>query len=403
MCASCQLGGAHRRGPPDFRSAQPQCTGRGPEWWSSVADAGLPRPQLRGGPMRLKTDESRAGIATGAGGVGAPVLLVMPYCPAMVSSNDGPVAPLLHDFSECWRVEHLDRLMTLFHPEAIRFGRWGMIQRGLEEIRARYRHVFDATEGTQVSFVTHSLAPAEGERLRWEGLLRVDFPAGRRVEKLMTMFLDDGAPRRISELRMGTAPPPGHQASLDKVFCIGLAQTGTQSVTDFLRKLGVLLADNPLDETTYEELTCGRYALSLLRVWDGLGDHTAAPFHAQLEQAHPTARFILTVRERGPWLSAMERALADPLRWGAQHRMTRFLRSVAYGTHAFEPTRLSYAYQRHLEDARRWFADRPHKLLVLDVTAPDAAERLAKFVGRPLPDQPFPFTADDPLEGPRPD
>ena len=47
--------------------------------------------------------------------------------------------------------------------------------------------------------------------------------------------------------------------------------------------------------------------------------------------------------------------------------------------------------ERHEAEVRRYFADRPSDLLVLDVTAA-GWEPLCEFLGLPVPDEPYPHT-----------
>jgi hypothetical protein len=47
-------------------------------------------------------------------------------------------------------------------------------------------------------------------------------------------------------------------------------------------------------------------------------------------------------------------------------------------------------YQRHNAEVNRWFRDRPDALLVVDWEAGDGWGPLCRFLGRPVPDVPFP-------------
>ena len=71
-------------------------------------------------------------------------------------------------------------------------------------------------------------------------------------------------------------------------------------------------------------------------------------------------------------------------------RIRRFLRAATYGTYEFVPERFRYVFRKHIEDVRRHFAGRPDKLIELDIPAGDGWEKLCPFLGRPIPEQPFP-------------
>jgi hypothetical protein len=68
----------------------------------------------------------------------------------------------------------------------------------------------------------------------------------------------------------------------------------------------------------------------------------------------------------------------------------RFLRAAVYGCYDYAPERFSRVYDEHVARVRRYFADRPGDLLELDICAGEKWERLAPFLGLPIPDGPFP-------------
>ncbi len=183
-----------------------------------------------------------------------------------------------------------------------------------------------------------------------------------------------------------------------KVFGIGLSRTGTQSLTAALHLLGLQVVHYPTDAGTLETLARGDGRFPLLQVCDGLADITTVPVVAQLDALHPGSRFVLTVRERGAWLRSCEAFFAtrpafEPAR-DESHRvyleLRRFLRAAVYGCYGFHAQRFEAAYERHLAAMQQLFAGRPEQLLVLDIAAGEGFERLAPFLGRPVPALPFP-------------
>lgn len=183
----------------------------------------------------------------------------------------------------------------------------------------------------------------------------------------------------------------------EKVFGIGLSKTGTSSLSAALNLLGVRSIHFPHDEQTFAELARGEYRLSILREYQSVTDTPVAPYFAQLDRAWPGSRFILTVRDRAPWLRSAEshwRLLkehgqrADDERFQA---FADFINACVYGCIYFNAERFSYAYDRHVRSVCEYFADRPDDLLVLDICGGDGWERLCPFLGIPAPqDVPFP-------------
>ena len=182
------------------------------------------------------------------------------------------------------------------------------------------------------------------------------------------------------------------------VFGLGLSRTGTRSLTAALHILGVDTVHYPIDDDTFRALETGALDFDLLRAFDGITDITVSPYYAQLERRHPDAKFILTNRDEESWLTSClnhwtgRDAFAPALTPAAETHMQirRFLRAANFGTYRFERERFRYVYRKHTEDVRRYFADKPGKLLELDIVKGDGWPELCAFLGRPIPDQIFP-------------
>lgn len=183
-----------------------------------------------------------------------------------------------------------------------------------------------------------------------------------------------------------------------RVFGVGLSRTGTRSLTAALHVLGVDTIHYPIDEDTFRALASGALDFRVLDAFDGITDITVAPYYAELERRYPDAKFILTLRDEDAWLRSCEThwtgrdAFAPPDTPASETHMhvRRFLRAAVYGTYDFEPERFRRVYRKHRDDVRRYFADKPGKLLELDVAGGDGWEVLSPFLGRPIPEQPFP-------------
>jgi hypothetical protein len=62
---------------------------------------------------------------------------------------------------------------------------------------------------------------------------------------------------------------------------------------------------------------------------------------------------------------------------------------LLYETVVYDREKFIAAYNRHYEDVRRYFADRPNDLLEMDITKGDGWEKLCPFLELPIPDKPF--------------
>lgn len=182
------------------------------------------------------------------------------------------------------------------------------------------------------------------------------------------------------------------------VFGLGLSRTGTRSLTAALHVLGIDTVHYPIDEDSLRAMTSGKLDFQLMESFDGITDITTAPYYRDLDQRYPDAKFVLTVRDEEGWLRSCQNhwtgrdAFASTETAGQATHMAvrRFLRAAVYGSYDFEPDRFRRVYRAHLENVRRYFADKPGKLLELDVVGGDGWEPLCEHLGRPVPPQPFP-------------
>ena len=195
-------------------------------------------------------------------------------------------------------------------------------------------------------------------------------------------------------------PAPARNAGL-KVFGIGLSRTGTTSLARALELLG--LETRHFRDPELRRLVRLEDALFL----DAVTDVTMACQFETLERVFPQAKFVYTVRPLEGWLRSMERhfegrtprglrdrlhaiAAREDVPPGAGYEVEPFYHAVM---HALYTGHESWEAAWHAHDARvrAHFADRPEKLLVFDVGAAGHGwAELCGFLGRPVPDRPFP-------------
>ncbi|MCW5725615.1 MAG: hypothetical protein KIS81_11770 [Maricaulaceae bacterium] len=248
---------------------------------------------------------------------------------------------------------------------------------------------------------TRRLAPRNSSAEEIDRLIRA-LPelAERELDRLGIKEKD---PFSISELnawleKNAHAPAYGVGAQKPKVFGIGLSRTGTRSLTHALQILGFDTVHYPVDRDTYNELAYGQYDLTLLKHHDGVTDITVAPYYPQLDQHYPGAKFILTVRDKESWLQSCQnhwfnspafKETEDPDE-AHRYRVRQLFRAATYGCYDFVPERFSWVYDQHVKAVAEYFRDRPQDLLVIDICSGEGFEKLAPFLGRPVPATPFP-------------
>jgi hypothetical protein len=182
-----------------------------------------------------------------------------------------------------------------------------------------------------------------------------------------------------------------------KIFGLGLSRTGTKSLAEALGKLGFRIAHFPRDRRTCKELFSGQSCrFSLLERYDGITDITTIPFFRCLDETYRGSKFVLTVRGREEWLSAMEHHLRkNPLsRWFPdilrERKIRRLLRMRVFGRIDFEREHFSRVYESHHFSVEEYFRARTESLLVMDITAGDGWEKLCPFLGEEIRYDPFP-------------
>ena len=169
----------------------------------------------------------------------------------------------------------------------------------------------------------------------------------------------------------------------------------TQSGLDPMTNAPTPVAQKQLDEI--ETFVRGDARFPQLDDYDGLTDITVAPYFEDLDRLYPESKFVLTVREEAGWLKSCKnhwtgRSAFDAGDGSDEHKthmeIRRFLRAAVYASYDFEPERFVRTYRRHVENVKRYFADRPNDLLVLDITKGEGYEKLAPFLGVPVPTKP---------------
>jgi len=119
-----------------------------------------------------------------------------------------------------------------------------------------------------------------------------------------------------------------------------------------------------------------------------------APYYAQFDAHYAASKFILTVREKEPWLRSCEthwRLMAEWLdNFPNFKRVQEFASASTYGTVGFSRERFSFAYDLHVRNVSDYFKARSNDFLLLDICGGEGWEKLCAFLGVAVPDLPFP-------------
>lgn len=182
-----------------------------------------------------------------------------------------------------------------------------------------------------------------------------------------------------------------------KVFEIGMMRTGTRSLARAAQLLGYSAIHAPTRKTAeefYQSVISGEFAPEFINDHQYVGG-CAAPFWDRLLDRYPTAKFILTTRDKRSWLRschAMTRHTnMPPLRELVESKslsVKMLMRLLFFRCADVNEEAMWSAYLRH---QRSVLLEVPtDRLLVIDVTKPGQWNKLCPFLGCGVPDWPFP-------------
>lgn len=173
---------------------------------------------------------------------------------------------------------------------------------------------------------------------------------------------------------------------MTRVFGIGFARTGTTTFAECLRTLGYshvkyredlllqVLSTHRLDE-----------AMEVAERNESFSDWPWPLIYRELDARFPGSKFVLTVRrDAETWIRSYY-ALADK-------RPYSFPRKLIFGYPNPRGRESEYIarYERHIAEVRNWFGDDAERLLVACWDTDPRWDDLSKFLGKPVPEVPFP-------------
>jgi hypothetical protein len=177
-----------------------------------------------------------------------------------------------------------------------------------------------------------------------------------------------------------------------KVFGIGLNKTGTSSLHRALELLGyrsLHFGRQEANDHILRAIDDRKPMLSYLDPEpDAISDVIYVTYYFYLADAqYPGAKFILTLRDIDDWLDSRRRHVERNQRMKEAGEYEGWFLNVDFDLWTHE-------YRRHEAVVRTYFADRPQDLLAFR-PAEDGWEPLCDFLGRSVPDEPFPWENRD--------
>lgn len=166
-----------------------------------------------------------------------------------------------------------------------------------------------------------------------------------------------------------------------KIFIVSFQKTGTTSLDHALQSLGLRVAEvytslnkilDPTAPNAREVIL--NHIIERMEEVDAIQDSPLPFFYEDLDRAFPDAKFIVVHRDADSWLKSFVNFF---------HNKSTPLRHWMYGVEQMEgnEARIKDIYVEQNRKIRAYFADRPGKLLEMDLTRGDGWYELITFLG----------------------
>lgn len=170
-----------------------------------------------------------------------------------------------------------------------------------------------------------------------------------------------------------------------KVFCIGFQKTGTSSLSLALKSLGYRVTGPNGQKDPNISKNVLPMAYKITERYDAFQDNPWPVIFKEMDARYPGSKFILTVRDPASWIRSAVNHFG-------YHETP--MRQWIYGKGCPQGNEDTYLnrYNRHNELVLEYFKNRPHDLLVMDLSKGDGWEKLCSFLGCKAPKSSFPQT-----------
>ncbi len=170
-----------------------------------------------------------------------------------------------------------------------------------------------------------------------------------------------------------------------KVFCIGFHKTGTTTLEVALKKLGYRVTGSFGTKDPDIAAKVHEMAYAKAEEFDAFEDNPWPILYRELDERFPGSKFILTRRPAEAWIRSQVKDFAS-----TETPMRRWIYGEDAGCPEGNEDVYLERYERHNREVLEYFRNRPEDLLVFDLPTDAGWEKLCPFLGREIPDQPFP-------------
>lgn len=160
-----------------------------------------------------------------------------------------------------------------------------------------------------------------------------------------------------------------------KIFGLGLSRTGTTTLAESLKLSGYNILHYPTSLNQMKNL----------KGYHGANDIPVCAYFKTLDRLYPNSKFILTIREKHSWQSAIEKFMTN--RKVPTDGWALEVREKVYGSKEFNKEAWFDAYDKHHDNVMNYFKNRPEDILAIDIIGGDSPSKLYEFLNvtkRPL-------------------
>lgn len=209
----------------------------------------------------------------------------------------------------------------------------------------------------------------------------------RNVKKLTVQ-----SDQRSFTVPIKTMVPTKTTVPTQKIFGIGYPKTGTTTLGYCFERLGC--RHQSYDMLLAEKFCQGdRLAvLNAAKAYDTFEDWPWFLAYETLATAYPQAKFILTMRQTSSaYVNSLYRHRQREGAFSPDFIEPSWWRTVlGHAPNFWNPDFFRAKYEAHNEAVIRYFQDKPNRLLMLCWEKGDGWNELCTFLGKPLPQEPFP-------------
>ncbi len=174
---------------------------------------------------------------------------------------------------------------------------------------------------------------------------------------------------------------------MGKIICVGFQKTGTTSLKKALQILGYKVGGNkpslllPILQNRWKKVN------RKLSKFDAVEDNPWTIIYKKIDHSISGCKFILTYRDPESWFRSVERYFKLPRPISPMHE---WIYGKGMGQIAAEKDNTLAIYNKHIQNVREYFKNRPNDFLEIDIINGDGWEKISRFLNKNIPKDSFP-------------